>query len=423
MKQGGDIKIFKYFLITGIFAVIFLFCLAPWARPLDIIIGGDKGGLECKTDKECNQDSYCNQEQYYCVFCKVPPKIWTGTECKCPANKPIEKSETECVECLKDSDCTGDSQFCNTETNTCMTCKLPKEWKENVCACPDKTHESGDTCLCDNPNTNLDEFNFCACTLTPDNCATSDLNLTACMCCPPERPVNVGADCKPCAEIDSSKPLWDASDKTCKSCAQIDISKPVLNPSTGLCEACKAPQTLWSGTKCMCPLGTPTKADPTTCRCARKICPPLYVQDTKVTCDCVCDADKGMVYDNGLKKCICKDAIILPQQTIFAQKTQCNETRLISGPIGPYNCDYKLMVQGHIDDDFLVTDQYGNWLHKGNEQHHNVYNYNVYTVKAGKIVNLYAIDNGCEVIAWEDNGPYAEEDRIPKPGRVWLERL
>lgn len=257
---------YRYFSFLCFIGLIGLLCWSsiPHARVLDIIVGGANQGLECKIDTDCGTDKYCNQEQFYCTSCTVPPHIWTGMECQCPKGT-VEKSETECVECLTDRDCTGDRQFCNTDTNTCTKCSKPKEWKENICSCPDGTKETGDECDCIKPNTALDEFNFCACTLTPASCPTTDFNLQDCLCCPVNKPALEAGVCQTCAAIDPAKPIWDPLTKTCVECLKnTDCrgEKTQCNPTTKMCE-CTGPLFFWNATtqKCECPPTHPTFVD------------------------------------------------------------------------------------------------------------------------------------------------------------------
>ena len=401
---------------------------APVKKKLEIIIGGKN---YCKDNKDCSGDSFCHMGSHICIACPKPFEWVGGTQCVCPDGTVPNAENTDCVECLDDSNCRtlkGDtSWYCDTGSNVCINCPSPKEWhpETNTCECPASTYADGNTCLCDNKNKTLKD-GLCQCQIEQKNCSSSDfMGEINCSCCPADKPVWNGA----------SGELAD-----CKSCSKIDVSKPYYNPTTHTCEEClenshcKNEAVCTSENTCVCEL---TQADCLNsdvnnidCMC----CPtdkPVWDGEKCVSCmslqpvynttfhRCTCDESLGYApeLDNG--KCTCRDKIIVPQQAIFARPTGCYEKELISGPIGPYMCAYDIYVKGHIDDDFLIMDDKGNVLLPSIGSHHHMVDGIIYRLQPGTQIYIYAQDNFCNIIAWERDY-HSSENRVPVVGTLEL---
>ncbi|MBQ6854793.1 MAG: hypothetical protein IJO11_05070, partial [Alphaproteobacteria bacterium] len=101
-----------------------------------------------------------------------------------------------------------------TENEKCMVCSSNQQPINGVCSCPELQLLNDNTCV--------------------DSCPSdkSYIYLRNCVSeCPSDKPVpDVNKICQTCAEIDSTKPIWDASTKVCESCIE---------------------GTVWNGTECI----------------------------------------------------------------------------------------------------------------------------------------------------------------------------
>ena len=249
------------------------------AKKMDIIIGGENF---CTTDENCKGGTRCHNQTHICIKCATPPFIWTGTDCKCPSETPVQKDDETCVECLSDSNCAGHEkgEFCNTETNTCFGCPATFERSKdgNSCVCPKDTHEETDICVCDNANKVLDA-GICKCPNDfASTCDTSDyMGSSECACCPASTPVwnkasGELAKCMTCSEATKGEKNWYNADKhecveclshngcsdpnkprcgTNNTCEACPVSTPVWNKVKGVCEICPAKTPKWDGKKCV----------------------------------------------------------------------------------------------------------------------------------------------------------------------------
>ena len=175
-------------------------------KKLEIIIGGDNF---CKDNKDCAGDSFCNMTSHICIICPKPFEWVGGTQCVCPSGTVPNADNTDCVECMTDSNCQdlkGNLHWvCDTDTNTC--------------ACMSGLHEESGQCVCNQANKTPDEDGNCICQLSQADCPTSDFTGTNdCKCCPADTPKWDGLECRTCADVNRTKPYYNPSSHTCVEC-------------------------------------------------------------------------------------------------------------------------------------------------------------------------------------------------------------
>ena len=293
-------------------------------KKLEIIIGGENF---CKDDKDCAGDSFCNMTSHICIICP-PPFEWVGgTQCVCPSGTVPNADNTDCVECLDDSDCTtlkeATSWYCDTGTNMCIHCPSPKEWHAdtNTCECPSGTHIVRDSCICDNPNKTLVD-GLCQCQIDQKSCSSSDfMGEINCACCPDDKPVwnkasGELAQCVSCADVDATKTYYNSVTKTCEECLideHCENEEVCSVDKTCVCELDKdsCSNTDFAETKCACCPTDKPKWDNVsgTCKACSEIdaTKPYYNSDTKTCEECLtdedCENEKVCSVD---KTCICE---------------------------------------------------------------------------------------------------------------------
>ena len=306
-------------------------------KKLEIIIGGENF---CKDDKDCAGDSFCNMTSHICIICPKPFEWVGGTQCVCPSGTVPNADNTDCVECLDDTNCTtlkkSSEWYCDTGTNICINCPSPKEWHAdtNTCECPSYTIVSGDSCICDNPNKTLVD-GLCQCQLDEKtSCLTSDfMGEINCACCPDDKPVwnkasGELAQCVSCAEIDATKPYYNPDTKTCEECltdAHCENEKVCSADKTCVCEM--------TGTEC-----TSSDFNATQCMC----CPaeaPVY-DEVSGTCKTCAEmhpewAESGTAYDITTKQCwpYCKEqnvGLVMLVDRSGSTDDQCKTTRILT---------------------------------------------------------------------------------------------
>ena len=253
-------------------------------KKLEIIIGGDNF---CKDNKDCAGDSFCNMTSHICIICPKPFEWVGGTQCVCPSGTVPNADNTDCVECMTDSNCQdlkGNLHWvCDTGTNTC--------------ACMTGLHEVGGECVCDNPNKTPDEDGNCICQLSQSDCPTSDFTGTNdCKCCPSETPKWDGLECRTCADVDRTKPYYNPDTKTCEECLTDEDCE-----NEEVCSADKTCVCEMTGTEC-----TSSDFNAAACMC----CPaetPVYdaATGTCKTCEEMHPewAESGATYDTATKQC------------------------------------------------------------------------------------------------------------------------
>ena len=263
---------------------------------------------------------------HICIACP-PPFKWEQNICKCPTGTVPNADNTDCVECLDDSDCTtlkeATSWYCDTGTNMCIHCPSPKEWHAdtNTCECPSGTHIVRDSCICDNPNKTLVD-GLCQCQIDQKSCSSSDfMGEINCACCPDDKPVwnkasGELAQCVSCADVDATKTYYNSVTKTCEECLideHCENEEVCSVDKTCICELDKdsCSNTDFAETKCACCPTDKPKWDNVsgTCKACSEIdaTKPYYNSDTKTCEECLtdedCENEKVCSVD---KTCICE---------------------------------------------------------------------------------------------------------------------
>ena len=252
------------FILTGF---LFLTSHEAMARKvMDIIVGGKN---YCLTDENCSgPGAKCHPENHICMNCPAPQK-WFGLECKCDEGKFLSADASACIECETHEDCEkskGAYWYCNTDEKKCQECFYPKEWNDekNTCECIAGTEPDGDTCVCSNPNTKLNDSGNCVCQISEEKCLTGDFTGESdCHCCPADKPEWTGLECTSCPAGTYYTPLLktcvgcltddNCADPTTKCdpethfCSKIICSeeKPVWNSETRTCEPCPTETPVW----------------------------------------------------------------------------------------------------------------------------------------------------------------------------------
>ena len=264
---------FAFILFVAV-GLLFILPSQTMARKvMDIIVGGKN---YCQTDENCSgPGAKCHPDQHICMNCPAPQK-WFGLECRCEDGKFLSADKTTCIECETHPDCEklkGAYWYCNTDKKTCQECFYPKEWNDdkNTCDCIDGTEPAGDTCVCSNPNTKLNNSGNCVCQINENKCLNSDFTGEGdCRCCPADQPEWTGLTCTACPADTYYSPelrtcvgcLTDnnCADPTTKCdpethfCTKITCSedKPVWNSKTRTCEPCPDKTPLWDKTAKKC---------------------------------------------------------------------------------------------------------------------------------------------------------------------------
>ncbi len=149
--------------------------------------------VQCIAHNDCsNPKPYCNEDTHVCEVCPTDTPKWKGTSCGCPTGK--YNLDGKCVQCVRQSDCEGDTNFCNALTHTCEKCPT------------DFPRWNGYACDCKKGDINVDgvcrsELYEC---LKDDDCESIDepvcnKRLYICEPCPPENP-EWNANAKKCSK-------------------------------------------------------------------------------------------------------------------------------------------------------------------------------------------------------------------------------
>ncbi|MBO7257823.1 MAG: hypothetical protein J6V11_02660, partial [Alphaproteobacteria bacterium] len=234
--------------VLGVFSLLFIPTEAFSAlskKKLEIIIGGENF---CKDDKDCAGDSFCHMTSHICISCPAPFEWVGGTQCVCPSGTVPNADNTDCVECMSDTDCEtlkGNLHWeCNMDSNTCQ--------------CLSGLYEAKGVCVCDNPNKTPDENGNCICQLDQADCPMSDFTGTNdCKCCPADTPKWDGLECRTCADVDKTKPHYNPATNTCEECLMDEHCKNAQVCSADkkcVCEMTQGdcPNTDFNAAACMC---------------------------------------------------------------------------------------------------------------------------------------------------------------------------
>ena len=262
-------------------------------KKLEIIIGGDNF---CKDDKDCAGDSFCNMTSHICIICPKPFEWVGGTQCVCPSGSVPNADNTDCVECMTDSNCQdlkGNLHWvCDTDTNTC--------------ACMSGLHEESGECVCDNPNKKVNEDGNCICQITQDNCPVSDFNALECMCCDNSAPKLNGTICEAC----SSDRTYNAKTHACEC----------INGEDDEGKCCSEDEHLDNGI--CCPFGQRNYEGLCTCENPKNNCGKACCNGIGETCK---DAENSICCSNELCNGICCPTNSMCQEGVCINPCQEDE--------------------------------------------------------------------------------------------------
>ena len=293
--------------------------------------------------------------------------------------------------------------------DNCERCYPPKEWfdTENICRCPDyKPHWYNEDCVECVENTH--------CTLPMPVCNESHF----CESCPSEKPY-YNETTKVCESCSTNYPVYDVDDNQCITCYAANSAKPYWNGT--MCTTCPTETPVWSTTQNKC----------ITCYAANSA-KPYWNSSTKI-CE-ACPKTRPQ-YDASTNTCGCPDgAKIVNDVCTIVLRNDGGFNACPWGPapgcipvvtkFGPYNYNYKVYVDGYVDDNLRF---YVNSTNMPSESHYNSWcdwitgtivksvGYNHYwqnelmgTLNAGDHGGLLAYSSsGC--CYWKN------------PGKVWLE--
>ena len=336
----------------------------------------------------------CRHEYEFGDNCErcYPPKEWFDTEniCRCPDYKPHWYNE-DCVECVENTHCTLPMPVCN-ESHFCESCPSEKPYYN-------ETTKVCESCSTNYPVYDVDDNQCITCYAA--NSAKPYWNGTTCTTCPTETPV------------------WSTTQNKCITCYTANSSKPYWNGTT--CTTCPTETPVWSTTQNKC----------ITCYAANSVTP-YWNSSTKI-CE-ACPKTRPQ-YDASTNTCGCPDgATVVNDVCTIVLRNDGGFNACPWGPapgcipvvtkFGPYNYNYKVYVDGYVDDNLRF---YVNSTNMPSESHYNSWcdwitgtivksvGYNHYwqnelmgTLNAGDHGGLLAYSSsGC--CYWKN------------PGKVWLE--
>lgn len=374
------------------------FCILP-KKPLNCPFPWEIG----PDGKSCICSSGTHYNGFSCITCETY-QIWDegALVCTCPVGQ--HDTGAACITCPSDSTWNEDEKTCvcsgsaHYNGSACITCKPYHQWNifKRTCGCPTGQHDTGSACItCPNGSTWNEEQKTCVCS------GEAHYN---------------GRDCITCT---AAEPIWSVSENKCLSCYTLDASKPYWNGTT--CTTCPTATPIWSTTQNKC----------VTCYTANSA-KPYWNSSTKI-CE-ACPKTRPQ-YDASTNTCGCPDGgRLINNVCTIVLRSDGGFDACPWGPapgcipvvtkFGPYNYNYKVYVDGYVDDDLRF---YVNSTNMPSESHYNSWcdwitgtivksvGYNHYwqnelmgTLNAGNHGGLLAYSSsGC--CYWKN------------PGKVWLE--
>ncbi|MBQ6855253.1 MAG: hypothetical protein IJO11_07445 [Alphaproteobacteria bacterium] len=400
--------------------------------------------VECVENTHCTLPMPVCNESHFCESCPSEKPYYNETTkvCEsCSTNYPVyDVDDNQCITCYAANSakpywngtmcttCPTETPVWSTTQNKCITCYAANSakpyWNGTMCTtCPTETPVWSTT------------QNKCI-TCHAANSSKPYWNGTTCTTCPTETPVwsTTQNKCVTCYTANSAKPYWNGT--TCTTCP---TETPVWSTTQNKCITCYAANSAkpyWNGTTCTtCPTETPvwstTQNKCITCYAANSA-KPYWNSSTKI-CE-ACPKTRPQ-YDASTNTCGCPDgAKVVNDVCTIVLRNDGGFNACPWGPapgcipvvtkFGPYNYNYKVYVDGYVDDNLRF---YVNSTNMPSESHYNSWcdwitgtivksvGYNHYwqnelmgTLNAGDHGGLLAYSSsGC--CYWKN------------PGKVWLE--
>ncbi|MBQ3117728.1 MAG: hypothetical protein IJC11_05355, partial [Alphaproteobacteria bacterium] len=214
----------------------------------------------------CDEGYYPNSTQVRCLAC--PAGTTTDAEgLACTvcvdAEKVFDNTTGTCLDpCTQTADCSEstDGMCCDSERKVCRKC-IPDdcntnkgfEYADGKCICSAQTPilQNAECVACSSVDETKPYWDGVECVAT---CPTEKPYVADNVCvesCPTDKPYVDNASCV--SECSTEKPVPDANN-VCQSCAEVDTTKPVWDATNGACSTCEVvyPETpVWDGTMCV----------------------------------------------------------------------------------------------------------------------------------------------------------------------------
>jgi len=238
------------------------------------------------TDANCGVGWRANtaQDVCDCVCDTAKGFVASGEDCVCPAGRVVN-TNGECV-C---ADACGANFVLNTSSCACG-CYSPFVLAGDECRCPGGTHQSGEDCVCNEPDPPCEggqvmNTDTCICEC-PDACPDGTYqDPVSCTCgCPSDSRVFDGTSCQCDPEITCDSPkMVDTSDEDC-GC----ICPPrMTDDGSGGCQ-CSNPNEIIEEGACICPeLQCPPNQHQSEGYCGCECNPGLIREDEYSVCQCI----------------------------------------------------------------------------------------------------------------------------------------